>query len=63
MQPTKKTARALLLVLDEAVTPYSAAKRAGINLTTMYKSRLYKMIRDGQGKEARRELDEIMARN
>lgn len=63
MKPTKKTAEALLLVLDQALTPYAAAKRAGINLTTMYKSRLYKMILAGKRAEVRQELTEILARN
>lgn len=63
MQTTKKTAEALLDVLNGVKTPYRAAKDSGIQLTTMYKSRLYKMILAGRKNEVRQELTEILAKN
>lgn len=47
---------AMKLVLD-GVTPYSAALRAGINITTMYRSRLYSMWKAGQIEELKIQMD------
>lgn len=56
-----RTVEALKYVMA-GMTPYSAAKRAQIELSTMYRSPLYKRLRDAAGDEAklatiRRELD------
>ena len=57
-----RMARAMMLLIDGAMTPYAAAKRAQIALTTMYRSPLYKRWRDSGGDHAaiaaiRRDLD------
>lgn len=38
------------------MTPYAAAKHMGVALTTMYKSRLYKLWKAGDLDELEREL-------
>ena len=52
----------LLLSGGDTMTPYAAAKRCQISLSTMYKSPLYKKWRDSGGDKAtlaeiRREID------
>lgn len=63
MHTTVRTASAMLMVLDQAMSPYAAAKQAGINLTTMYKSRLYKQYRAGDLDTLRKELVRICAQH
>lgn len=40
---------AMRMVLDQGLTPYKAAHEAGIDISTIYKSRLYKAWRDAKG--------------
>ena len=55
--------KAMKLLMDAGLTPYAAAQRAQIDLTTMYKSPLYKRWRDAGADRAavvaqiRKELD------
>lgn len=54
--------KAMKLLMDAGLTPYAAAQRAQIDLSTMYKSQLYKRWRDSGGDKAvlaqiRKELD------
>lgn len=49
----------LLLDKDAPLSPYAAAKRLEIKLPTMYRSRLYKMLKAGQIIELQREMAEI----
>jgi hypothetical protein len=49
-------------VLDASMTPYAAAKRAQVNLTTMYRSKLYKLWRAGDMEQLRKELNQTAPR-
>lgn len=46
------------LVLDSSMTPYKAAKRAGIDLSTIYRSKLYKLWLAGDIEELRKQMDQ-----
>lgn len=61
-QTAHRTAAALKMVLDTGMKPYQAAKEAGIALSTMYRSRLYKMFKAGDVAGLRREISDIRAR-
>lgn len=57
-----KTIEALKLLINAGMTPYAAAHRAGINLSTMYRCPIYRRYRDSGGNpavlaELRKELD------
>jgi hypothetical protein len=41
----------------EGMTPYAAAKRVEVTLAAMYRSRLYKLWRDGNLAELEKEMD------
>ena len=45
-RPSGSMVEAMKLVLA-GVTPYQAARRMGLDLSTMYRSRLYKLWKDG----------------
>jgi hypothetical protein len=53
-QPGPKMAKAMRLL--GSMTPYAAAKQVGVDLATMYKSRLYKLHMAGKHEELEREL-------
>jgi hypothetical protein len=60
--PSARMVQAMRYILFANMTPYAAAKRAGIAVDTMYRSRLYKAWRDCRGDEKvlaeiKRELD------
>jgi hypothetical protein len=50
--------KAMRLVIA-GVTPYMAAKRASVALSTMYRSRLYKLHMEGKASELRLELNRL----
>lgn len=56
IQPS--TIAAMELVIANTV-PYTAAKQCKIDVTTLYRSRLYKMHKAGQHQELRAELDRL----
>lgn len=61
-QTGARTLQALRYVILAGMTPYQSALRAGISLSTMYRTRLYKAWRDHAGDPAtlaaiKRELD------
>jgi hypothetical protein len=53
---------AMNFILQANMTPYAAARRAQVNLTTMYRSPLYKLWRAGDMETLRRELDQTAPR-
>lgn len=61
-RPSAAMVQAMVYILDANMTPYAAAKRAGISLGTMYKSYLYKLWRDGHIEELKREMDQCRPR-
>jgi len=56
-QASGRLIEAMKLVINAKMTPYAAANRAQISLTTMYKSAIYKMWRDGDLEGAKRAMD------
>lgn len=52
------TIAAMKLVIDSHMTPYAAAKRAGIDLTTMYKGAIYKLWLAGDTEGARKLMNQ-----
>jgi hypothetical protein len=51
--------QAMRYIIEASMTPYAAAKRAQIDLRTMYRSRLYKLWRAGHGDELAKEMDQV----
>lgn len=55
-KPSASMVEAMKAIIIDGVTPYRAAKNAGLFPCSMYRSRLYVMWRDGKLKELRKEL-------
>lgn len=54
-KPSADTVEAMKLVAEQGLTPYAAAKRMNIALSTIYRSPLYKQWRDAQTTTNRKE--------
>lgn len=54
-----RTVNALKLLVNSSMTPYAAARKAQINLSTMYKNPLYKRWRDGDIDGVKKELAKL----
>lgn len=48
---------AMRLIVDHGMTPYTAAKRMQLAVSTMYRNRLYKLWRDAEFDELTKEMD------
>ncbi len=56
-KPSAEMVKAMKLVLNHAVVPYRAAKMSQVALSTMYRSRLYNLWKDGKFDALKEELD------
>lgn len=56
-QASGRLIEAMKLVINARMTPYAAAKRAQVHVTTMYRSPIYKLWRDGDVEGAKRAMD------
>lgn len=57
-RPSASQVEAMKLV-KAGVTPYTAAKRMGVGLGTMYRSRLYKLWKEGSPESLAQLRDEL----